>query len=360
MSEKQPKLLDQLRSKLRIRHYSLETERAYTFWVVRFIRYNNLRHPNEMREPEIERFLSHLASIEKVSASTQSQALSAILFLYREVLGIVLTDQIDSIRARRTTRLPVILSVPEVNRLLSSLSGTELLLVEMLYGTGLRMQELLNLRIKDIDFNQSRIQVVSGKGFKDRLTLLPHTLIDTLKAHIQKVKELHQKDTSIGLGFTFIPNALSRKYHNIGKDFIWQFLFPSNKIFKDATTGNSGRWHIHEDSVARIIKRAAKKAMIDKHVTAHTLRHSFATHLLDLGVNLRIIQNLLGHTSPNTTMVYTHLTTEVFGKAISPLDQRDLQLHNPLLASLHAVQFMSNPSFNSDPTGTTHFHVSRL
>jgi len=321
MEEQQkPRLLDQVRSRLRVKHYSKRTEEIYVRWIVGYIRFHHLRHPAEMSEAHIEQYLSHLAIVARASASTTHQAFAALLFLYREILEIDLSGRIDAIRPRRKKRLPVVLTVFEINRLLANLSGTSRLIAGLLYGSGLRLQEFLNLRIKDLDFERHRISIVTGKGDKDRFTLLPRSLEPFLHEHIAQVKSLHDKDLSIGLGSAFLPDALDGKYRNIGKEFMWQFLFPSTTLFKDPKTGHSGRWHIHESTISKILRSAVRKALIHKHVTAHTLRHSFATHLLEQGTNLRIIQELLGHSSPETTMVYTHLLDNNQLRTTSPLD----------------------------------------
>jgi integron integrase len=331
MNQQTPKLLDQVRSTMTLKRYSYRTQSAYIRWIAGYIRFHKLIHPKKMREPEIEKYLSHLAENCRISASTQAQALAAILFLYKEILEIELTERINAIRPSRGRRLPVVLSSEEVNRLLLCLDGTPLLIVEVLYGTGIRLNEFLNLRIKDIDLTTNRIMVVGGKGNKDRITILPNSIKTKLTQHIQRVKELHNQDLEKGLGSAFLPNALDRKYKNIGKQFGWQFLFPSSETFNDANTGNSGRWHINESTVSKILRKAARKAEIYKHVTAHTLRHSFATHLLDCGVNLRIIQELLGHRSTETTMIYTHLIKDKLAKTQSPLDHLNQErLRQPL------------------------------
>lgn len=266
-----------------------------------------MQHPSQLNEKDIEKYLTYLAVKQKVAASTQNLALNAILFLYKEVLGISLNGNINAIRAYRSKRLPIVLSKMEVNKLIKIEEGTKRLIIEMLYGTGLRVGELVNLRIKDIDFDLKRINVVGGKGNKDRFTLLPTPITDKLKNHISKVIELHSEDIRNGCGNAFLPNRLGRKYRNMGTEKIWQFVFPSTKLFNDSVTGNKGRWHLDPTTISRIIRVAALKSKIPKRVTPHTLRHTFATHLLESGTNLRIIQELLGHSTPETTMIYTHV-----------------------------------------------------
>ncbi|HTR80766.1 MAG TPA: integron integrase [Bacteroidota bacterium] len=305
--ETSPKLLDVARNKFRLKRYSLKTEQHYIKWIIRYVKFHKMQHPSTLTEKDIEKYLTYLAVSQKVAASTQNIAMNAILFLYKEVLGINLSGKINAMRAFRSKRLPVILSKIEVNKLIKAEAGTKRLIIEMLYGTGLRVNELINLRIKDIDFNLKRINVVGGKGNKDRITLLPAPLTDKLKDHISKVIALHSKDLQNGKGETYLPDRLGRKYKDMGKEAIWQFIFPSRELFKDPITGNEGRWHVDTTTISRIVRAAALRAKIRKRVTPHTLRHTFATHLLESGVNLRIIQELLGHRSPETTMIYTHV-----------------------------------------------------
>lgn len=323
MAEQLPKgetkLLEQISHRLRLNRYSLRTEKAYVHWISRFVKFNSMRHPSELDEKDLETFLTYLAVDERVSPSTQNIALNAVLFLYKNVLEKPLEGNIDSIRATRPKRLPVVLSKPEVNRLIQSVTGTKRLIIEMLYGTGLRVGELVNLRLKDLDFDLKRINVAAGKGSKNRLTLLPTPLVNKLKEHIEKVIALHRDDLKKGYGEAYLPNRLGTKYRKMGRESRWQFLFPSTTLFKDPVTGNSGRWHIGTDVVSKIIREASNKAKIMKRVTPHTLRHTFATHLMEAGTNLRIIQTLLGHNSTKTTSIYTHVT-DVHVSVKSPLE----------------------------------------
>lgn len=305
--ETSPKLLDQLRNKFRLKRYSLKTEQQYIRWIVQYIKFHKLQHPSKLNEKDVEKYLTYLAVNRRVAPSTQNIALNAILFLYKEVLNINLNGDINAIRAFRSKRLPIVLSKSEINRLLKSEVGTKKLIIEMLYGTGLRVNEFLNLRIQDIDFDLKRINVVAGKGSKDRITLLPEPIVGKLRSHIAKVIQLHSEDIKNGYGNAFLPDRLGRKYKNMGREVIWQFVFPSTKLFKDPVTGNKGRWHLDTATISRIVRSAALKSKIPKRVTPHTLRHTFATHLLESGVNLRIIQELLGHSTPETTMIYTHV-----------------------------------------------------
>lgn len=322
-----PKLIDQVRGRLRLQNYAVRTEETYVSWIIAFISFHKLRNPIEMGEREIESFLTDLVTRRHFSASTQKQALSAILYLYKEVLKIELTKYIETLRPSQSKRLPIVLSVGEITSLLEQLKGSKLFLIKMLYETGLRINEFLCLRIKDIDFALNRINVVSGKGGKDRFTILPASLTDELKIHIQKVYKIHQNDLEDGFGNAYLPDRLGRKYRNIGKQFSWQFLFPASRIFHDRVSGNWGRWHIDIHVISKAISAAAKQSGIKKHVTSHTLRHSFATHLLESGVNLRIIQELLGHKSPETTMIYTHLVANGASTTLSPMDKLTITKH---------------------------------
>lgn len=321
MDISKPKLLDQVRGRLRLQNYATRTETVYVSWIIAFISFHKLRNPIEMREKEIESFLTDLVTRRHFSASTQKQALSAILYLYKEVLQIELTKHIETFRPFQSKRLPIVLGIEEITSLLNQLKGSKLFLIKMLYGTGLRINEFLCLRIKDIDFSLNRINVVSGKGGKDRYTILPASLIDELKNHIQKISTIHKNDVLDGFGSAYLPDRLGTKYKNLSKQFSWQFLFPASRIFHDKVTGNWGRWHLDSHVISKALRTAAKQSGLQKHVTSHTLRHSFATHLLESGVNLRIIQELLGHKSPETTMIYTHLVANGASTTLSPIDK---------------------------------------
>ena len=319
--QKEKKLLDQYRDTLRIKHYSPRTEDTYILWVKNYILYHNKRHPKEMGIPEIEQYLTHLATKMKVSASTQNQAFSAILFLYRHVLHIELDElQLVELRPQRSKTIPTVLSKDEVKRLIANLTGTNKLIAQVIYGGGLRIMECMRLRIKDIDFDNHQIIVRDGKGENDRFTVLPDSLIQPLQLHLRYVKSLHEKDLADGFGSVYLPYALERKYKNANKDWIWQYLFPAPKISTDKRTDVVRRHHIHESIAQKAISEAAHRASIDKHVTPHTLRHSFATHLLQAGYDIRTIQELLGHKDVKTTMMYTHVL-KLGGLAVkSPLD----------------------------------------
>lgn len=313
-------LLDQVRHRLRLLHYSLRTEEAYVQFIRRFILYHNKRHPNQMGVDEIRAFLSSLAVEGKVAASTQNVALSALLFLYREVLGREL-EYIDGIeRAKRPKRIPTVLTRDEVSRVLSHLHGTEHLMASLLYGSGLRLMECIRLRVKDVDFGYMQITVRDGKGEKDRRTVLPAPLIEPLKRHLRRVQFLHEEDVECGYGRVLLPYALERKYPNASTEWGWQWVFPGKKLSKDPRSGIVRRQHASEDGLQRAIRRAVKQAGITKRASSHTLRHSFATHLLENGYDIRTIQELLGHMDVSTTMIYTHVLNRGGRGVKSPLD----------------------------------------
>ncbi len=313
------KLLDQLRETLRIKHYSYRTEEAYVDWARRFILFHNKRHPAEMGAPQIQSFLAHLAQDRKVSASTQNQALSAILFLYREVLRKEIEPILLS-SAKRPERLPTVLARDEVLHLINQLSGTHKLMAQLLYGSGLRLMECVRLRVKDIDFEYKSITVRDGKGEKDRIVPLPQTVIPDLRRQIERVRLLHQEDLSAGDGEVYLPYALAAKYPNAAREFIWQYLFPAPKRSLDPRSGKERRHHLDSSGLQRAIKQAAHKAGFQKRVTCHTLRHSFATHLLQNGYDIRTVQELLGHKDVRTTMIYTHVLQRGGLAVRSPLD----------------------------------------
>ena len=316
-----PRLIDRYRREMRVRHYSRRTEQTYTRWVKRFIYFHGVRHPEEMAEPEINAFLTHLAVEEKVSASTQNQALSALLFLYRHVIGIGVGDLGDVIRARKPKHLPVVLSREEVKAVLSNLFGDKWLMVSLIYGTGIRLMECLNLRVQDIDFSRCELVIRSGKGNKDRITMLPVSLKTPLLRHIEKVKEIHLCDLAEGWGSVQLPYALDRKYPNASKEWNWQWVFPQEKRWKNRKKGEEGRHHTHETVLQRAVQEAVRRAGIAKRAGCHTFRHSFATHLLEAGYDIRTIQELLGHSNVNTTMIYTHVLNKRGHGVRSPLDE---------------------------------------
>jgi integron integrase len=315
-----PKLLDQVRQAIRTRHYSYRTEKAYVHWIKRFIFFHNKRHPIEMGEPEIGRFLSSLASDSHVSASTQNQAFNALLFLYKEVLSKKIGLIEGVVRAKRPLRLPIVLTKAEVKKVVDHMSGVPRLMAVLLYGAGLRLMECCRLRIKDIDFSRDEIVIRSGKGNKDRYTMLPGAARDPLIQHLRGVKLQHEDDLKRGLGRVSLPNALERKYSNANKEWGWQWVFPATSHYTDAATGEKRRHHLHESVLQRAFKEARLKAGVFKPAGCHTLRHSFATHLLENGYDIRTVQELLGHNDVSTTMIYTHVLNRG-GKGVrSPAD----------------------------------------
>ena len=320
MAAQTPKLLDQLRHTLRLKHYSLRTEQAYANWVKRFILFHQKRHPNTMGAPEIEQFLTHLAVNDHIAASTQNQALSALLFLYHHVLDLDLEETINAVRAKRPHHLPVVLDKTEVTRLLALLPNPPQLMAQLMYGCGLRLMECVRLRVKDVDFDQRQIIVRAGKGAKDRDTLLPDSLHTPLQRQLRYAQALHQNDLEEGLGQVYLPYALERKYPNANREWGWQYVFPAPKLSLDPRTGHLRRHHYSEQNLQRAIKQVLKAAGIIKPASCHTLRHSFATHLLEAGYDIRTIQELLGHKDVSTTMIYTHVIKRGGLAVRSPLD----------------------------------------
>ena len=318
--ENPPKLLGQVQAVLRVKHYSIRTERVYLDWIKRYILFHHKTPPAQMGAAEVEAFLSHLAVAGKVSASTQNQAKSALLFLYREVLAIALPWLDNVTRAKTPQRLPVVLTVSEVKSVLNRLDGTLWLMASLLYGGGLRLMECVRLRVKDVDFEMRQVTVREGKGFKDRVTMLPETSIAPLQAHLARVRALHEEDVAEGYGAVYLPYALEKKYPNAGKEWGWQYVFPARSLSVDPRSGVTRRHHLDEKSLQRAVRRAAQQAGIAKPVTPHTLRHSFATHLLQNGYDIRTVQELLGHKDVQTTMIYTHVLNRGGRGVQSPLD----------------------------------------
>lgn len=316
-----PRLLDEVRAVARMRHLSIRTEQAYVQWIKRFIFFHHKKHPREMGESEIRDFISHLAVEGGITASTQTVALSALLFLYRDVLkqDLPYVSQIE--RARKPKRLPVVFTRDETKRILAELGGTHWLIAGLLYGSGLRLMECLRLRVKDIEVTYGQLTVRDGKGEKDRVTMLPATLMQSLTRHLQKVKLLHEEDLAAGYGEVFLPYALARKYQNAPKQWGWQYVFPAASRSTDPRSGKQRRHHFSEDAVQKAVKKAIRSARLTKNGSCHTFRHSFATHLLEDGYDIRTVQELLGHKDVKTTMIYTHVLNRGGRGVTSPMDR---------------------------------------
>ena len=319
-ADRKPKFIEQMRSFMRARRYSLRTEQAYLDWVRRFILFHAKRHPREMAETEIVEFLTHLATQRNVAASTQNQALSALLFLYQQFLGKKLGRLDGALRASRPPRLPVVLTREEVRAVLAHVRPPYRLMAELLYGSGLRLLECLRLRVKDVDFGYSRIVVRDGKGAKDRVTMLPGRLRRPLKEHLAHAKAVHERDLQLGFGSVYLPDALERKYPNAHRSWMWQYVFPAAKRSVDPVSGRVQRHHVLEKSLQNAVANAVRATGITKPASCHSLRHSFATHLLDGGYDIRTVQELLGHKDVSTTMIYTHVLNKPGIGVKSPLD----------------------------------------
>ena len=317
------KLLDRVRWHLRVKHYSIRTEELYLQWIRRYILFHQKRHPADMGEDEIAAFLSHLAIDGHVAASTQNQAFSALLFLYQQVLDRKLDYVVGVERVRRPPKLPVVLTKKEAHGVVAHLRGDYRLMAELLYGSGLRLMECLRLRVKDLDFGYDQITVRDGKGLRERVTLLPARLKRPLREHLERVKEIHRRDLARGAGVVHLPFALKRKYPNAARDWRWQYVFPATKLSVDPRSGETRRHHVHEKNLQNAVKQAISAAGVAKAASCHSFRHSFATHLLEAGYDIRTVQELLGHRDVSTTMIYTHVLNKPGLGVRSPLDSRD-------------------------------------
>lgn len=320
MQKNPPKLLDQARIAMRQRHYSLKTEKSYISWMKRFILFHNKRHPKDMGDAEIEQFLNHLVLKRGVSASTQAQALNAIVFLYKQVLEMEVGNFDNLRKSNKPKRLPVVLSVSEVGQILSLLDGRNRLMASLLYGAGLRLMECVRLRIQDVDFDYAQLHVRNGKGQKDRVTTLPKSLFKELQKQMEQTRLIHQQDLEEGFGVVWLPPSLSRKYPSAGGEWGWQYLFPATKRSTDPESGKERRHHLDEKVLQRAVKQAVRQSGIAKRASCHTFRHSFATHLLERGQDIRTVQELLGHSDVSTTMIYTHVLNQGGMGVQSPLD----------------------------------------
>ncbi|MCX6138763.1 MAG: integron integrase [Ignavibacteriales bacterium] len=315
-----PKLLDRMRQHLRVQRYSSRTEEAYCMWVKRYVRFHHLKHPSLMGTAEVNAFLTDLAVNQKVSASTQNQALAALLFLYRTILEKELGNLGDVVRAHRQKRLPVVLTREEVKKVLLGMPDNRRLIAEVLYGSGLRLMEGIRLRVQDIDFAANQIIVREGKGGKDRMTMLPMTLKTRLQMHLATVRRIHENDLRDGFGAVMLPDALDRKLPNAAKEWKWQWAFPQERRWVDARTGQEGRHHMDASLLQKAVKMAVDKSGVNKRASCHTFRHSFATHLLEAGYDIRTVQELLGHSDVRTTMIYVHVLNRGGLGVKSPVD----------------------------------------
>ena len=318
---REPRLLEQVRGRMRLKHYSLRTEQAYLYWIRRYIRAWLPRHPRELDGAAVEAFLTRLATRDHVAASTQNQALSALLFLYREVLGVDLPWMENVVRARRPQRLPVVLSRAQVASLLQKLAGREALMAGLLYGSGLRLMECVRLRVKDVGLERNELVVRDGKGGKDRMTVLPGALKEALARQLAEVRLLHARDLACGHGRVYLPHALARKYPSAAAELAWQYVFPATRLSVDPRDGVRRRHHVDEKVLQKAVRRAALECGFDRPATPHTLRHCFATHLLESGADIRTVQELLGHKDVATTQIYTHVLNRGALGVLSPLDR---------------------------------------
>lgn len=320
---KSTRLMDQVKEVLRYHHYAISTEKAYIHWILTFIRFHNRQHPRELGKDHIEAFLSHMALNKNYAASTQNLALNAIVFLYTQVLGLPVAEDLAPVRSKKPVRLPVVLSQGEVVKILAQMRGVHSLIAKLMYGGGLRVMETLRLRVQDIDFANGYLLIKDGKGGKDRTTLLAPSVTAELKTHIENTRSLFDRDRANGLAGVYLPNALERKYPQAGTSWGWQYVFPSKSLSIDPRSGKTRRHHLSESGLQKALKEAKNNSHINKRVTSHTLRHSFATHLLETGTNIRVVQKLLGHADVKTTEIYTHVLQQNLDKVVSPLERLD-------------------------------------
>lgn len=321
-SRNDKKLLDQVRELMRLKHYSIHTERSYCDWIRRYVLFHKMTSRDDLAggEKKIEQFLTHLAIEKNIAPATQNQAMNALVFLYKKVLKTSLDQEINAVRASKKINIPVVLTREEVKQILDIMEGTPQLIVKILYGCGLRAMEAVRLRVQDIDYDRKQISVRSGKGAKDRFSTFPESIVALLENHLVKVKIMHERDLEQGYGSVYLPYALARKYPNAEKEFNWQYVFPSRKLSLDPRSGITRRHHMDPSVVNKAIKKAAQKLNIRKKISSHTFRHSFATHLLERGTDIRTIQALLGHNDVSTTMIYTHVVQRGGHGVLSPLD----------------------------------------
>ncbi len=318
------RLMDQVREVLRYHHYAIRTEEVYVKWILSFIRFNGRKHPRDMGKIEIEAFLSHLAVNKNCAKSTQNQALNSIVFLYKQVLDLPVAEDLAPVRSKKPVRLPVVMSCEEVTEVISQMNGTTGMMAKLMYGGGLRLMEAIRLRVQDLDFSNGLLLVRDGKGSKDRSTLLPETLIKPLQQHLEKVKSVYEEDQAAGNANVWLPHALAKKYPGAPSQWNWQYVFPAAKLSKDPRSGKIRRHHLNESSLQKAVRSAVIKTEIPKRITSHTFRHSFATHLLESGVNIRVVQKLMGHADVKTTEIYTHVLQQNIAAIDSPLDRLDL------------------------------------
>ncbi|MBF0280819.1 MAG: integron integrase [SAR324 cluster bacterium] len=320
--QKEKKLLDEVREFMRLKHYSIHTERTYCDWIKRYVQYHQMKSKNDLEggEKKIEQFLTHLAVEANIAPNTQNQAMNALVFLYKKVLKVPLTEEINAVRAAKKENIPVVMTRVEVSQVINLMEGVPQLIVKLLYGSGLRIMEAVRLRVQDIDYEMKQLTVRSGKGAKDRVTTFPGTVIPLLENHLAKVKTLHQQDLAKGYGEVYLPYALARKLPNAAQEWGWQYVFPSRNLASDPRSDKIRRHHVDPSVVNKAIKASAKKLDLRKRISAHTFRHSFATHLLERGTDIRTIQALMGHKDVSTTMIYTHILQQGGHGVLSPLD----------------------------------------